>query len=246
MIRRRHLAPAAAAVSAALALAGCAGSGGGTSASAGDSASAGGSAVAVSSGVGAAGSANQAIAALGTPGSVDPQGLGSTLSGYDRFGTPHNAFNQQVRTGASAGSEPTTTTAEIPPSTPINTNPIVAVPGGTGSAPGSGAPGGTPTPGTGTPGAGGPVPVQRPRALEADFDVSGQPVVAREGDAIPPDTQQFVVETIAATSVTLKLSGGLLPDGKDTVKLDQGKSITLYNATARRSYKIKLVDVRPV
>ena len=28
--------------------------------------------------------------------------------------------------------------------------------------------------------------------------------------------------------------------------LDEGESITLYNATARRAYKIKLVDVRPV
>ena len=87
--------------------------------------------------------------------------------------------------------------------------------------------------------------MQNPRAMEADFDVSGEPVVAREGDAIPPDTQQFIVQTIGTTTVTLELSGGLLPDGTDTVDLDEGESITLYNATAKRSYKIKLVDVRP-
>ena len=53
------------------------------------------------------------------------------------------------------------------------------------------------------------------------------------------------VQVIGTTSVTLELSGGLLPDGTDTVTLDEGESITLYNATAKRSYKIKLVDVRP-
>ncbi len=46
--------------------------------------------------------------------------------------------------------------------------------------------------------------------------------------------------------VELELSGGLLPDGTDTVTLKEGESITLYNATAKRSYKIKLVDVRAV
>ena len=34
------------------------------------------------------------------------------------------------------------------------------------------------------------------------------------------------------------------PDGTDTVTLKEGEAITLYNATAKRSYKIKLVDVR--
>ena len=70
--------------------------------------------------------------------------------------------------------------------------------------------------------------------------------MAREGDAIPPDTQQFVVERIDASSVVLKLEGGLLPDGTDTVELKEGDAISLFNATAGRSYRIKLVDVRTV
>ena len=233
MIRRRHLAPLAACAAAALMLAGCGGGGGGGDAAAGDSASLPDASMPIASGAGPAESANQAIAALGTPGPVDAEGLGHTLSGYDRFGNPHDAFDQQVKQGLGSGSEPGTA-AEIPADTPINGDPIVA-------SPVPGDPVSTPQPdGTTDPN----VPVQSPRAMEADFDVSGEPVVAREGDAIPPDTQQFIVETIGTTSVTLELSGGLLPDGTDTVELDEGESITLYNATAKRAYKIKLVDVR--
>lgn len=230
MIRRRHLAPFAATAAAALMLAGCGGGGGGGDAQ-GDVPPPDAS-LPIASGVGPQESAAQAIAALGAPGAVDPSGLGRTLAGYDSFGTPHDAFDQQVDANAGSGSEPGTGSAPaIPGDTPINGDPLVSVPGDAVPDPSA-----TPDPS---------VPVQSPRALEADFDVSGEPVVAREGDAIPPDTQQFVVETIGSTSVTLELSGGLLPDGTDTVTLDEGESITLYNATAKRSYKIKLVDVRP-
>jgi hypothetical protein len=236
VIRRRHIAPFAACAAAALMLAGCGGGGGGGDVASSDPSTLPDASLPIASGVSAAESANQAIAAIGTPGSVDQEVLGKTLSGYDRFGTPHDAFEQQVDQGAT-GSEPGTG-AEIPADTPVNGDPIVATP-----VPGN-VPGGASEPGGSTepdPN----VPVQSPRALEADFDVSGEPVVAREGDAIPPDTQQFIVQVIGTTSVTLELSGGLLPDGTDTVELDEGESITLYNATARRSYKIKLIDVRP-
>lgn len=230
---RRHLVPAAALAATALLLAGCGGGGGGDASAQGDVPPPDAS-IAVATGVGADQSASLAIAALGAPGAVDASGLGKTLDGYDSFGAPHDAFAQQVDDQAGSGSE-VDTGATVPADSPINTDPLVAVPGD----------GVTPPPAT-TPDPGAGAPVQNPRALEADFDISGEPVVAREGDAIPPDTQQFVVETIGATAVTLKLSGGLLPDGSDTVTLDEGESITLYNATARRSYKIKLVDVRAV
>ena len=238
---RRHLVPAAAVAATAILLAGC-GGGGGSAQSDLPSAD---SSIPVASGVGADQSASLAIAALGSPGAVDQSGLAHTLAGYDSFGSPHDSFAQQVKDAAGSGSEPGTGVT-VPADTPINTDPLIAVPGdasggGTpgGGTPGGGTPGGTTDPGTGA-------PVQNPRALEADFDISGEPVVAREGDAIPPDTQQFIVDTIGANRVTLKLSGGLLPDGSDTVTLDEGESITLYNATAKRSYRIKLVDVRAV
>lgn len=233
---RRHLVPAAAVAATAILLAGCGGGGGGSAQSDLPSAD---SSIPVASGVGADQSASLAIAALGTPGAVDQSGLSHTLAGYDSFGTPHDSFAQQVKDEAGSGSE-AGTGATVPADTPINTDPLVAVPGDATTG------GGTTTTGGGTTDPSGGAPVQNPRALEADFDISGEPVVAREGDAIPPDTQQFVVDTIGATQVTLKLSGGLLPDGSDTVTLKEGESITLYNATAKRSYRIKLVDVRAV
>lgn len=232
---RRHLVPAAAVAATALLLAGCGGGGGGGAAAQGDVPAPDGS-VPIATGVGADQSASLAIAALGAPGAVDPTGLGRTLAGYDSFGTPHDAFAQQVKDDTGSGSEADSGVVPLPADTPINTDPLVAVPGD--------ATGGTTTTGGTDPSAG--APVQSPRALEADFDISGEPVVAREGDAIPPDTQQFVVDTIGSTEVVLKLSGGLLPDGSDTVTLKEGESITLFNATAKRAYKIKLVDVRAV
>lgn len=239
MIRRRHLGPAAAAAAAALLLAGCgAGGGGGGGTNAQGDVPAPSSAIPVASGASPSDSAALAIASLGNPGSVGPGGVGGTLSGYDSFGAPHDAFAQQVRDDGGSGSE--ATVGQAPPVTPSTTTggPLVAVPGGTGAPPTTGPT--TPS----DPSAG--APIQSPRALEADFDVSGEPVVAREGDSIPPDTQQFEVQTISANEVVLKLSGGLLPDGTDKVTLAKGKSITLYNATARHSYRIKLVDIRAV
>jgi hypothetical protein len=189
-------------------------------------------------------SASQAASTLGAPSAVDPARAGETLSGYDTFGPPKDIFVQQVAdsSGTAAASEPSS--GGVPSTTP--TVPVVSPPGGPtppsvsvggGGQPSTGGPGGSSTP---------DVPVSSPRALEADFDVSGEPVVAREGDSIPPDTQQFTVKTIGARSVALQLNAGLLPDGSDTITLDEGESIRLYNQTAHKGYTIKLVDIRSV
>jgi hypothetical protein len=245
-VTRRHLGTAAAAAAAAaLLLTGCAGSGGGggSADAQGDVPPPASAGVPVASGADASQSASLAIAALNNPGAVGANAAGGTLSAYDSFGRPHDAFAQQVDESDASGSEPSAGQAPAMADTPINGDALVAVPGATGSIPT--AP--SPTDGTGSatdPNAG--VPVQNPKALEADFDVSGEPVVAREGDAIPPETQQFIVKTISSKEVVLELSGGLLPDGSDTVTLKEGQSITLYNATARHGYRIKLVDVRAV
>ena len=196
-------------------------------------------------------SASLAVGSLGEPPAVSPEESGRTLSGFDEFGTPRDAFRQQVREedpAATSGSEASDGEGPPPaaPATSVAGDPLVAVPASplpvppTGTAPiGSLPPGTAPTPESSAP------PAESTRALEADFDVSGEPVVATEGDAIPPETQQFEVESILVDRVVLKLVGGLLPDGTDSVTLLEGESITLYNATARRSYKLKLVDVRP-
>ncbi|MCU0307344.1 MAG: hypothetical protein MUE51_06145 [Thermoleophilia bacterium] len=209
----------------------------------------------------------QAVVALGAPQEVSDRSQSAALTGLDRFGTPKDVFHQQVReaedggaaASASEGSTGTPATAgggtAAPPpgGTPIDAAPVVAVPGTPATAvtpaatPGTPAAPGTPSaPADPTTSPAPSTPVTTPNALEADFDISGEPVVAREGDAIPPDTQQFTVKTIGAKSVVLQLAAGLLPDGTDTVTLEEGESITLYNQTARQSYKVKLVDVRAV
>jgi hypothetical protein len=198
----------------------------------------------VNQGVSAGQSAAQAVQALGSPGPVDATRAGETVGGYDDFGTPKDVFVQQVTDGTGTpgtngaetapGAIPGVPTVSPPYGTPTNT----PVPPGTAPT----TPGTPTTPATGVPG----VPTTTPNSLEADFDISGEPVVAREGDAIPPDTQQFTVKAIGSKTVTLLLNAGLLPDGKDTVTLGEGDSITLFNQTAQQKYKIKLVDIRSV
>jgi hypothetical protein len=228
--RRRLLIPAAAAtVAAALALTGCGGGGGG-SADVQTAAAPVDASIPVASGATADQSAALAIADLGAVGPATAHG--ETLGGLGEFGTPHDAFRQQVSAQAPADTSTTSTTSTTP--------------SGPTGATGTPVPPATPTtPGTTT--APAPTePVQSPVALQADFDISGEPVEAREGDAIPPETQQFTVKTISAGEVVLQLNGGLLPDGSDTITLKEGRSITLFNATAGHNYRIKLVDVHTV
>jgi hypothetical protein len=259
-MRTRRAAIAAALAVATLSVAGCGLGGGGGE----DGAAAGGedpvAAVPPAQGVAAGDSSGQAVASLGAAAADAPgEGAGS-LDSYEAFGTPKDHFEQQVTDGAGDGGGASEATSgggtadpgavvpdvpQVPDPAPLVSVPVtnepVPLPGGT--------PGGTVPPGGVTTGGGeagsGEVPASPARAMEADFDVSGEPVVAREGDAIPPDTQQFVIERIGAKEVLLELSGGLLPDGTDSVTLKEGESVTLYNATAKRSYRIKLVDLRP-
>ena len=66
---------------------------------------------------------------------------------------------------------------------------------------------------------------------------------AAAGDNVAQQAQ-FTVEKITAASVTLKLNGGLLPSGSDTVTLSEGESISLYNQTTSTLYKIRLMEIR--
>ncbi len=255
MIRRRA-ALAAVLVAATVAIAGC-GGGGGNGGDAGDDPTA---AVPPAQGVAAGDSSGQAVASLGASAAAAPSEGAGTLESYEAFGTPKDHFEQQVTDGEGDGGvgEPGTGGAPsdpggVVPSVPdvADATPLVAVPASGEPVPDPGAVGIPPAaaqPGDGASGEpGGPTdaPPEPARAMEADFDISGEPVVAREGDSIPPDTQQFVIEAVGAREVQLKLNGGLLPDGTDTVTLAEGESVTLYNATAKRSYRVKLVDLRP-
>jgi hypothetical protein len=112
----------------------------------------------VASGATADQSAALAIADLGAVGSATSDG--ATLGGLGEFGTPHDAFRQQVSSQAPADTSTTSTTPSGP--TGVTGTPVPPV---TGTAPTAPA---TPT----APGA--PAePVQSPVALQADFDISG-------------------------------------------------------------------------
>lgn len=188
----------------------------------------------------------------GSPAVPEPGANSSSLPGYDEMGTPGDVFVPIVKDETSdsgnaptAGAGPGAGTATSPGSTanpPVVTQPVTPVP--VGVTP-------TPVPTTSTaPTAPGPAPApsQAPavQGYEADFDIGGEPVVARVGDAIPPDTQQFTVERVSLGSVVLKLNGGLLPDGSDTVTLKEGSSLTLVNQTSRVTYKLRLLEIRKI
>lgn len=202
-------------------------------------------------------SASAAVAMLGSPGAVDPTRAGATVGGYERFGTPKDVFVQQVResSGAPVPSDSPPPPPPPPPvAPPVSSDPLTGTPLGTTptmpTVPTTPTVPTVPTVPT-TPTAPVPPPVETPPAespvaLEADFDIGGEPLVAREGDVIPPDTQQFTVKTIGRDAVVLQLNAGLLPDGSDTVQIGTGESITLVNRTAGQTYKILLVEIRAV
>jgi hypothetical protein len=237
-VKRRPALMLAAALATTVTLVGCGGGGGGG----GDTPAA--SSVAPSSATPSGTAAGQVPADDGLYGTltpVDPELASGTLSGYDELGVPRDAFAQIVRDQTGSGGSPTEPTVGGVPTTtpatpvPATGDPLVAVPGGT-------VPVTTPT----TPTATSPAPVDATpvEGREANFDIGGEPVVARVGDAVPPQTQQFTVSKVDANSVTLTLNGGLLPDGTDTVTLKEGESITLDNQTAGTSYTVKLLSVK--
>ncbi|MFN8122912.1 MAG: hypothetical protein U0237_10845 [Thermoleophilia bacterium] len=222
-MNRRHATGGAAALAAAILLAGCGGGGGG-------GADAGAATTATPVTPAAAGvSAIPTDSLFGTPDAASDSAVVGSLSGYEEFGTPRDAFDQLVSEDAGGGtvsSEPVTgapvptSTAPVVPTAPVT--PVTTAPT-------------TTTPTTTAPAV---------SVMEADFDIGGEPVVAQEGDAIPPGTQQFTVEKISSSAVTLKLNGGLLPSGADTVTLSKGESISLYNQTTSTLYKIRLMEIR--
>ncbi len=176
-----------------------------------------------------------------------PDDVVASLPGYDEMGSPKDVFVPIVseESGTKApDAAPDTATGPAEPASPNSVPPPV-------TPTNPGAPGTTPAPGTTTAPTGTqPQAPSSPRGVaplegyEADFDIGGEPVVARMGDSIPPETQQFTVMTIGRSAVVLKLNGGLLPDGSDTITLKLGQSITLVNQTTKTTYKLRLLEVR--
>jgi hypothetical protein len=227
--RRRRLVPALAVLALGVAgvAAGCGGGGGG-------GASATPAAPVVPTPAAPAGlSAADAVAALGTLSAPDDASLLSSVGSYDRFGTIRDPFKPLV-----IAAQPTTTPAGVTVPTTGSTGVVVPPVTGLPLIPGTT----TPTTTTG----GTTVPPATPNPLEADIDVSGEPLVVREGDAIPPDSQEFRVEKLTTKAMTLKLTAGILPDGTDTFTLKVGRRVTLYDQGERRTYRLRLNAVRRV
>jgi hypothetical protein len=227
-----------------LALAGC-GGGGGDSAEAPPPA---GTTLPPATGASPAQSAVAALAALGTPAPVDPAEADETLARLDTFPLPHDIFDAKVKPAAT----PTTPTAPLVPTAPVvPVVPSVPTVPGTPTVPATPTVPTVPTatapttPTTTTaevPGA--PSGVQK-QDVVASLAISGEAILARVGDAVPPDSQEIVVVSIDADQVVLRLVRGLLPNGSDRVTLRVGQSMTLTDGLLGRTYTIKLLEVLP-
>ncbi|MFN8111248.1 MAG: hypothetical protein U0Y82_15620 [Thermoleophilia bacterium] len=217
---RQTRAGIAAAAAAAFVFAGC---GGGGSSS--------GSGVSTTPLTAGSGSQSSGVSAIptgvlyGAPDAASGSRAAGTLSGYDQFGARRDGFKQLVPDGNGTTSGTPTSTTGGTTTAPATTTPTTTTPT-------------TTTPTTTTPTSTTPVA----SLLEADFDIGGEPIVARVNDAIPPGTQQFTVQAITAKAVTLRINGGLLPSGGDTVNLAPGQTIT--NQTAGTTYNVRLLGIK--
>lgn len=223
-------------------------------------------------GVSADRSAANAIAALGPPGPVDPRSAAHTLRGSDAIGGMRDVFVPRVRPGKGGdggGGGPTTaadapdppaspaaatlTVPSVPIPTPVPAPPAPVAAPAAPAAPTATMPAAPAAPADTTSGwraAGGAVVEADPGAatgrlmLRAELDIDGEIVVADEGDAVPPASQAFTVVSISAAAVVLRLEGGLLADGRDTITLALGEEVTLQNAVSGRASRLTLVGVR--
>ncbi len=80
--------------------------------------------------------------------------------------------------------------------------------------------------------------------LRADIEIDGVAVTAREGDAVPPDTQRFTVMSLTRTEVVLRLDGALLPDGTDVLTLALGEEVALQDPVSGATGTVTLVGIR--
>ena len=163
-----------------------------------------------------------------------PMSPNGTLGSLIAFGQPRDAFVQIVGAATTpARSQSTAATSTT------STAPIQLGSGATSAVSGRGT-GAATTPTT-------PVTPTTPtgQTLAAEFDINGEPVVAYDGDAIPPETQQFNVDSMTTGQVVLGLNGALLANGASTVTIKVGQTLTLDNQTAHTTTVIHLLSVHP-
>jgi hypothetical protein len=194
------------------------------------------------SGQAASGSSAPTDQLYGSVTATVPAPPSGTLGSLLTFGRPRDAFVQI--TGASSPNGNSLTFGST--STTTKTTPISLGSGTPTAVPTTGS---APTTSSGT-GSGTTTPVQSSPAptgqtLAAEFDINGEPVVGYLRDEIPPETQQFTVQAITKSQVTLGLNGALLSSGASSVTVKVGQTITLNNQTAHTTTVIHLVGVHP-
>jgi len=221
----------------ALLLAGCGGGGGGDSAEALPPAGP------PAMGASPDQSAVQAMAALGSPAAVSGAEADETLTRLDTFGLPHDLFDAKIEP-AVAPVDPALTAPTVPvvPVVPVvPTVPTVPTDAAVPTTP----VGGATTTTAETPAAPADSALTKEdREVVASLSISGEAILARVGDAVPPDSQEIVIASIEADRVVLRLVRGLLPDGGDRVTLVVGQSMTLTDGMLGRTYTVKLLEVR--
>jgi hypothetical protein len=188
------------------------------------------------SGVSPAGGALPTSLLYGATTATTPSAPTGTLGSLITFGQPRDAFVQIV----GATSTPGNSQSFGATSTTTPTSPISLGSGATSAVPSSGGTPSTTTPTT-------PVTGTTPTGitLAAEFDINGEPVVAYLRDAIPPETQQFTVNSMTTAQVVLGLSGALLASGASSITIKVGQTLTLDNQTAHTTTVIHLLSVHP-
>jgi hypothetical protein len=186
------------------------------------------------SGVSPAGSALPTAQLYGATTATTPTAPAGTLGTLITFGQPRDAFVQVVGAASTSGNSLSFG------STTTKTSPISLGSGATSAVPSTGGTSPTTTPTT-------PVSGTTPtgQTLAAEFDINGEPVVAYLRDAIPPETQQFIVNSMTSTQVVLGLNGALLANGASSVTIKVGQTLTLENQTANTTTVIHLLSVHP-
>jgi hypothetical protein len=170
-----------------------------------------------------------------------PPAPSGTLVTLTTFGRPRDGF-VQIAGNASPNSSSLTFGST---STSTKTAPITLGSGTPTAIPSSGStPSGSSQGGSGTP----TTPVHSSttptgQTLAAEFDINGEPVVGYLQDEIPPETQQFTVQAITPSQVTLGLNGALLASGASSVTVKVGQTVTLNNQTAHTTTVIHLISV---
>lgn len=214
------------------------GGGGGSSSSTGGAAAAAGTGPQITAGQAGTAGSNPTTALYGNLTATTVSDPNGTLGSLSTFGRPRDVFIQI--NGASSGSGNSLTFGSTPTTT--TTKPISLGSGAATAVPttGSGGVSGVTTspvstPTTSTPG----------QRLAAEFDINGVPLVAYDGDSIPPDTQQFTVESMTTSQVTLGLNGALLASGASSVVIKVGQTITLNDQTSHTNTVVKLDGVHP-